>query len=334
MSYERKYEKVDLDHTELSVEFHDDPWEDAIQHVTMGVRVEPIFVPRPRVDDNGVPLTAEELTGDNLQIAEYVTDTGRDGQFFMVMVDRHNTGEYMSLTPCSDYYAAIPPAEIYRSLRTMLEGSDATPVYVYNSYNGGQQLLRVEIRGLKDITVENLPGIKMELVMKTSLDKSSNHSISIRPVTEDGVPILFSDTRGHGYNFQVRHTTGARAEIVNFNTAVASIAQNWNEKIVPFVKFIGGDFDEKDVSALMENILDDAALPKDVETEIRSAFKTKAVYTTEANGSEAMRVIKTVCAVVDDRDVTPMAKQRDADKVSKAITKNVKRLFQKYGEKI
>ncbi len=327
MAYERKFEKVDLDVTVIDTAncSREEAWEAAINHVKMGIAVTPIMVHEPAYDDNG--LATATYGDDKIMHGAYVTESGRDGQYYMVMVDRNNDNEWKALTPCSDYYAAVAPAMIYENLQKMLESTKSKPTYVYNSYNGGSQQLRVRVEDIDTATLESVDGYHMEIVLKTSLDKSSNHSMSVIPVSADGQPLLFTDTGKSGFNFRVRHTNGAKAEIVNFNAAVASIANTWNSQIVPYVKFLAdGEFSETDIYALLSNVLEDAKLPKDLNEEITGACKA-SVDTSKAGSG--LTLIKTISEHVLSRNATPMAQHRDTDKVSKAITTRVRQLFDK-----
>lgn len=321
MAYERKFEKVDLNSTFVNIDLEsaDDAWDAVIAHVKMGIAVTPIMVHKPAYDDNGEAVTT--YGDEHIMHGGYVTESGRDGQYYMVMVDRNNDNDWKALTPCSDYYAAIPPSTIYENLRKMLSASESRPTYVYNSFSGGSQMLRVQVSDISNAELEEIDGYRMEIVLKTSLDKSSNHVMSVMPVDSDGEPILFTDTGKNGFNFRVRHTNGAKAEIVNFNAAVASLANTWNSQIVPYVRFLSdGQFSQAEVYALVSNVLEDAKLPKDVSDTIKTACK---------NSTNGMAAIKQISSTVLNRDVTPMAQQRDADKVSKAITNRVKQLFKK-----
>ena len=330
MAYERKFDKVDLTSTykRLDTLPSTDAWKSAAEHVRMGIAVTPVMVHKPTyvkdAEDNDVAKATYDA--DRIEHGAYVTESGRDGQFYMVMVDRHNDGDWKSLTPCSDYYAAVEPSEIYENLRKMLEFTKNQPTYVYNAFNGGSQQLRVRIEDMQGISMDTIEGMHMELVLKTSIDKSSNHVLSVMPVTEDGTPILFTDSGKNGFNFKVRHTNKAKAEIVNFNAAVASIANAWNNKIVPYVRFLAdGDLSESEVLGLMKNIAEDAKMPKDVTEEMVSACKA-----TIGNGADnGIKIIKQISKVVTDRDVTPMAQQRDAEKVGKIISERVRQLFNK-----
>jgi hypothetical protein len=325
MPYERKFEKVDLSSTEMPLVHldKDTAWETAINHVTMGVATTPILVHNPSYNDDGIALPTYD--DDRLQHGSYITESGRDGQFYMVMVDRDRTGEFRAVAACSDYYAAVEPHKIYESLKVMLEDSKHQPTYVYNAYNGGSQLLRVRVDDLQSVDLEGVDGIHMEIQLRTSLDKSTNHVLSVMPVTNNGTPILFSDTGGGGFTFKVRHTSGSRAEIVNFNAAVATIAAAWNKKIVPYVRFLSdGDLSEMDVRALLTNVVEDAGLPKDLGEEIMTAYKARPV-------KNAFTAVETLGEVIVSRDVTPMAHQRTNEKVAKAVTHRVKQLFEKHG---
>lgn len=328
MAYERKFEKVDLASTILDLKVIDDSensWEEAIQHVKMGIAVTPIMVHEPTYNDSGKAVT--QYGDEHIMHGAYNTESGRDGQFYMVMVDRDNTGDWKALTPCSDYYAAVEPSEIYKNLKKMLDGSKNKPTQVYNAFNGGSQLLRVKIDEIEGVNIESANGLHMELFLRTSIDKTSNHSLTVLPVTSDGTPLLFNDTGKAGFNFKVRHTNKARTEIVNFNAAVASIVESWNSTIVPYVNFLSdGVFSEAETMALLTNIADDAKLPKDLTEEIVGACKANV----KGGGKGAgFTIIKQFSEAVANRDVTPMARQRDEDKVGKAITNRVRQLFQK-----
>lgn len=322
--YKRKFAKVDLtDRTiDLSDMKPDTAWEFAKDHVTMGVAVVPGFAPSPGYKDNG-----EITVNGEHQAAEYATDTGREGQFFFVMIDRDNTNDWKALTPCSDYYAAIEPRQIFEGLQEMLSDFNAQPMKVYNAFNGGSQDLLVEIGDMDSI--QKVEGLKIQVVLKTSLDRTSNHAMSVRPVTASGVPIYFTDTGKNGFNFKVRHTTQAKESIIDFNIAAGHIIANWNANIVPYVNFLAdGDLNEQEIIALMDSIMEDAKLPEKAQEEIKSAYKAKLVDMGDIK-SDALRAVATICDHNENAD-SPLKTRRDADKIGKALTNRVKQLFTKH----
>lgn len=311
MAYERKFEKVDLSQTELDLSHPhqkaDHAWISAFEHVDMGIKVMRAIVEDPTLETK------------ELQDASYTTDTGREGQYFFVMIDRWKNGDYKALTACTDYYLAAPPLDIYKSLRAVMKDVKCKPVSVYNSLSGGQQRLVLSVDDMEGIA--STEKAKMQIVLRTSLDRSSNHTISIRPVLADGTPIYFQDTGRNGFDFKIRHTTQAAAEISNFNSAAARIVLSWNNQIVPFVNFLSdGHLTELDTMVMLSKICEDADLPKQTGEEVIAAYKQSP--------KSALDAVAALCRHNEnDESLSPMARQRNADKIAKAINQRVTALM-------
>lgn len=281
-------------------------WKTALKHVDMPIQVKPA-----QVDLDGV---------DGLMEANYHTDSGRHGIFHMICVDRQNDGNWSVLSPATELYAAIAPTKIYENLRSHLDDIDAkyNIKQCYNSYTGGDQALVIGVDALDSIVRGEL--IDMELVLVTSLDRTKKHQLIARPVSKKtGKPIYFIDNENNQFSLATRHVTSAAEKVIDFNAAVGQIVKNWNEKIVPYVQFLGDDgFSEKEVYALLTGIVKDAKLPKSLTDQM--PVITSKTTATPLEGIEA------ICAVIDGIE-SPMSKDAYADKVGKAIAKRVASLF-------
>lgn len=307
----RKFDAIDYESLvlDLANDPTDEAWDLACDHVNMPVKVAPGQVVLNEGDD---PINTE-----------YNTDSGRNGTYHFVMIDRFRDGVWKALSPVSDMYAAIAPDGIYRNLQQTLDGIGAqyTLRQCYNSYSGGEHHLNIQITSIKGVNNDELT---MNLLLITSLDRSKKHTLIAQPVMPDGTPIYFVDTGNNQFNLATRHVQSAAEKVVDFNASVGAIIENWNEKIIPYTMFLCDEgFSEKEVYALLSGIVKDAKLPTPM-VEKMPLIKQNACGSVPING------IKQICAAIeDDESLSPMARAKHAENIGKAVAKRVGALFER-----
>ena len=305
--YSRKFEKID--YTPLVL---DNPsWNQAIEHVDMPIQQ---VVGQYQLTEDGKPV------GEHLK-ADYVTDSGREGVYYFMIVDRWKDGNWKVLSPTSDYYAALPVPAIYENLRDSLDatGSEYHITQCYNSYTGGTQSLSLEVTDLAGVGAQITSGMTMQIVLETSLDRSKRHTMNVFPKTPEGQVIFFKD-RSSNYGLSVRHTESAREKAVDFNSAIGTMVKHWNEDIAPVLDFLAdGELDTKTINTLIANIIDDAGVANSTADKIK--FNA-------ANRQGALEKLAAACATIEEVTDSPMAYQKQSDALGKAISKRVRRLME------
>lgn len=308
--YNRKFERID--YSPLVI---DNPsWDQALDHVDMPIQ---------QVAGQLQLLSDGKPHGEHLN-ADYVTDSGREGMYFFMVVDRWKTGDWKVLSPTSDYYAALPVPAIYENLRDSLEATGAAYELrqCYNSYTGGSQTLSLEVTGLEGVGAQTTSGMTMQIVLETSLDRSKRHTLNVFPRTPEGQVIFFKDRKSN-YGLSVRHTESAREKAVDFNSAIGTMVKHWNEDLVPVINFLSeGQLDDKMINSLLANIIDDSG--------VASATADKIKFNASQRQG-ALEKIAAACSTIEEVTDSPMAYQKQSDAIGKAISKRVRALLTKQG---
>lgn len=227
----------------------DDPWDLAVDCVNYPVYIKPLYFVHPDQDDP----EAEEY----LAIGE--TNTGRECQFFGVVVDRDRTGELSTISTVTGMYDTMPAAEVYLSLREDLEaeGITAKPHEVYVSGNGGKHQLRVVIDGL-DWTEGNM---EMSLVLNTSVDGKTKHQIHLAPIDKaSGHEIVGLSSAM--FNVSARHTKSLREHHASFSLLIQKLVEEWNTTIMPTMVLMNDcKFDKDFALDILKQLSEASGLP-------------------------------------------------------------------------
>jgi hypothetical protein len=224
----------------------DGDWDVAMEAVDYPVMIKPLFY-----DYDAGQM---EATG--------TTNTGRDSQFFGVVVDRNKNGELSTIACVTDTYSTIPPAETYHSLMKEMEemGIDGTPSYLYVSGSGGRQVLTVDIEGQMAPNCQDEIGMAVQLL--TSLDGTKKHSIRLVAYNKTTDAELVGITTEE-FNINARHTKTIRERHIAFQSTIMSMVGQWNDVIAPALAMMfDAKFDRQAALTLLENIMEDANIPE------------------------------------------------------------------------
>lgn len=240
----------------------DGDWDLAMEAVDYPILIKPLYFDHDYEDGHGVEQV--EAAG--------TTNTGRDSQFFGVVVDREKTGTLSTIACVTDTYSTIPPAETYFSLKQELDEMqmDATPTELYVSGNGGRQVLTVELDGMlaPDCTTE----IGMAVQLLTSLDGSKKHSIRLVAYDKTNNAELVG-IANESFNISSRHTRTIKERHVAFQATIGEMIGKWNDIIAPALAFMNdATFDRQMALTLLENIMDDADLPEKHKKNVSSHY--------------------------------------------------------------
>lgn len=162
------------------------------------------------------------------------TNTGRESEINLVIVDKLRTGEFQAITARTGRYVTVPTANSYADLRQHLDGKKSIKGYqpreVYVSGDGGRQALTIDAKS-EALVADN--DLSLLINFRTSYDGSTEHELTLEAWNKTGeyrlpVPAV---TR----KLSARHTTNVGERIVDFAPQLAAMVDEWNESIVPML---------------------------------------------------------------------------------------------------
>lgn len=256
----------------------DTAWDTAIDCVDY-----PIYVKSLHFHHNGDELPAAGKT-----------NTNRDSQFFGVVVDRNRTDELSTIATVTNTYGAIPPAEVYDSLRSELDslGIDCTPKHLYVSGDGGRQILSIKIEGQKAPNCRDNIGMMVQLI--TSIDGTKKHTMRLVAFDYTNNVELVGLTNEQ-FNVSTRHTQAIKDRHIIFEGILTRLISEWNDTIMPMMAIMmDAKFSRTTALGLLQKLLKDADIPKRHQEKAESAFQGKyadsthehSVYSVMSNVSE------------------------------------------------
>jgi len=193
------------------------------------------------------------------KIAEGATNTGRDSQFFGVVVDRDRTGTLSMINAVTGLYGTLATHEAYRDLQEdfVKVGLNAVPHSVYVSGDGGRHLLSVRI---EDPALPEWMGMHMNL--STSVDGSKRHALSL--VVWDKVKNCeLLGVGGQSYRIAARHTTTIGDRHIAFEQTIIKLASEFSKTILPMVELLGQkELTKTSAIEMLTTLMNDAGIPE------------------------------------------------------------------------
>ncbi len=222
------------------------------------------------------------------------TNTNRDSQFFGIVVDRNRTGELSTISTVTNTYGAIPPAEVYDSLRRELDdlGIANSPKALYVSGDGGRQILSIEIEGQKSPNCRDDIGMMIQLV--TSVDGTKKHTMRLVAFDYTNNVELVGFTNEQ-FNVSTRHTQAIKDRHIVFENILTRLIKEWNDTIMPMMAIMmDAKFDRNTALGLLQNLMNEANIPERHQKKAEEAFHSKSadadhehsIYTVMSNVSE------------------------------------------------
>lgn len=234
----------------------DNAWEQAIDAVTYPVYIRPLYFTHPESADPENP---------DMERAEGTTNTGRDCQYFAIVVDRNRTGTLSTISTVTGLYDTLPVADVYSALQSDLEKANikASPIEVYVSGDGGRQALDVGIEGLDFVDSNRKNKFEMHLVLSTSVNGSKQHCVRVAVVNaETGVEVI-GVTGDISINLSARHTKTIKERHAAFSTILDTLLKEWNSTIIPsMMMFCDCTFDREFAVNILTEIMDDSDIPE------------------------------------------------------------------------
>lgn len=230
-------------------------WETAIDVVSYPVSIRPLFF-KPSDEcaisipnDNGFA----EARGD--------TKTGRDSQFFGVVVDRDRVCDEQVIAVVTGTYGTLDTAAVYADLKKDLEENNiaSSPRAVYVSGNGGRAILSVAIDDAEATTKTS--NVKMNINLDTSVDGTRKHTLRLSVVDKDGVEMVGLGEQS--FTVGAKHTKTIGERHVAFQTVLVKLAKEWDETIEPMIALMNDCvFDRTFAIDIFNEVMQNADIPE------------------------------------------------------------------------
>lgn len=212
----------------VTIDHKDDAWGYALDCVSYPVILKELFWKNELDDDSDY----------DEEYAKGVTNTGRDVQFYGVIVDKNRTESFQTIAVVTGLYDTIAASEVYATLKNDFDKLhiESQPYRIYVAGNGGAHELSIKIPGMEWVNSSNT--VNMHMVVNTSVDGSKRHSVRIAAVDEQGVELMGLSKAT--FNLSARHTS-----------------------IIPFMELMNEcEFNKATAIELLSEIMEKADIPE------------------------------------------------------------------------
>jgi hypothetical protein len=221
--------------------------------------------------------------------ADGYSETGRENEYNLVVVDRDKTGDKKVIACVNGVYGTLNTVSVYNDLQQQLAemGIEYDLQSHYVSGNGGSHQLKLIIGGLQSI--DGLPdAAQMEVTLETSVDSSKSHGLVARAWdAKNGYSV---EVYGGHYKLKARHTKTIADRTVDFIPFLRNMITNWNEVIIPtMILMYDHKFDRTMAVQLIEDIAKEAGLAEKHTQNIKSLYQADMIKT-EAVGDSMYKV--------------------------------------------
>lgn len=241
-------------------------WDFVIDCVTYPVHIKPLHFWHEEEEHN----------------AAGVTNTGRDSEFYGIVVDRNRNGKLSTISTVTGLYDTIAASEVYTALRNDLNsgGIENTPQTVYVSGNGGKHQLLVKLDGLEWVSSENK--VSMNLLVVTSVDSSTKHTVRLAAMDENGAEIM--GVGNATFNLSARHTKSIRERHAAFSVVIDNLVQQWNDTIIPTMMLMNDCTFSKGLAVdILGELMEDANIPETHQTKAMLHYEALQAGKSESN---------------------------------------------------
>jgi len=254
------------------------------------------------------------------------TNTGRDKNFCLVVVDKYRDNDKQVIATVSDTYGSLSTKDVYHQLHQELVLSetnhDVTRLFVTS--NGGMHQLTIKLNDM--ISMEGVPDeLVMMIRLDTSVDGTKAHSLSmiIHNVKSD------TDIHAYGgnYTLSARHTKTIGKRSAYYIPTINSMIENWNDVIMPTMSLMFDcKFNRNVALDLIAGICKDSKIGERHLANITSLYQSGSVKTNDESDS-LYRINMTLNQYFDDEmgDMQD-TKQKFKDSATRAIQKQLNKL--------
>src|SRR4030065_83010 len=201
------------------------------------------------------------------------TNTGREKNFNLVVVDKFRNGNDQAIATVTGGYGTVVTKDVYVDFEKQmgLTEQDYSVEQVYVTGNGGAQSLTLSFNDMM-----NLDCVPDALVMKvrldTSVDGTKQHTLSMLVHNKTGD--VSSAVYGGDYKLAARHTTTINERTIDFLPSLSIMVKNWNAVIMPMMNLMFDQkFEKKAAVEVLTEIADTAGIGERHQEKIRSLYE-------------------------------------------------------------
>ena len=276
-----------------------------------------------------VPAYYKDIDSGEFVRADGESNTGRDKEFSLVVVDMYRNGNKQAISTVSGKYGTLETKTVYEELQHQLLSTEEQIkhdiVSLWVSGNGGQQNLLLDMKDV--IGMNGLPDeIKMYVQLTTSVDGSKAHTLQTIVYNKTADTTHFFNGEAN-YKLAVRHTNTVQKRSISFIPTITQMVKNWNDVVIPTMTIMfDNKFNKNFALDLIDKICKDAGIGERHNTKIRELYRSNAVRT-NATDDSLYRVNHVIGEYIDDEmEERKELQDRFKEGVAKSIAKEVKKL--------
>lgn len=255
-----------------------------------------------------------------------LTNTGRDKQYCLVIVDKLRDGNNMPIAAVSGKYGSLPSTEVYAQLQSELsvleESNEIKSLFV--TENGGSQQLTIKMNDM--MSMEGVPdALDMMIRLNTSVDGSKSHTLSMVISNRKGGTEIHA--YGGDYNLSARHTKTIGTRSAYYIPTIQKMIENWNDIIIPTMSLMYDcKFNRNVALELISGICEDSKMGEAHEQGVRDLYTSISLKTDDDTDS-LYRINMAMNQYLDEEmhDLN-RAKIAFKDSVTKSIQKQLNKL--------
>ena len=255
-----------------------------------------------------------------------MTNTGRDKQFCLVVVDKLRDNDLQTIASVTDTYGSLETKDVYNQLQQELAVSEHTNTVerLFVSANGGMHQLTVRLNDM--MSMEGVPdALTMMIRLNTSVDGSKAQSLSMMIHN----PESDSDIHAYGgdYTLSARHTKTIGERSAYYIPTIQKMIVNWNDVIMPTMALMYDcEFNRNVALEMISQICADAKMG-DQHTKNVSDLYTSIGLKTKAEGDSLYRINIAMNQYLDDELISMHdTKQKFKDSATRSIQKHLNKL--------
>lgn len=265
-----------------------------------------------------------DTTGDFVE-AIGLTNTGREKQYCLVIVDKNRDGDLQPISTVSGNYGTLASKDVYEQLQTELavleESNDIKSLFI--TENGGSQQLTIKMNGM--MSMDGIPdSLNMLIRLNTSLDGTKSHTLSM--VIDTGHAEIHA--YGGDYTLSARHTKTIGERSSYYIPTIKMMIDNWNDVIIPMMSLMYDcTFNRNVALELISKMCEDAKIG-DAHAEGIANLYTSINLKTDATEDSMYRINMAMNQYLDDElHNSNRIKMQHKDNVTKAIQKQLNKLM-------
>jgi len=258
--------------------------------------------------------------------ASGLTNTGREKQYCLVVVDKLRDGNQEVIATVTDTYGSLASKDVYEQLHQELvvieQSHDVKRLYV--SANGGVQQLTIKLNNM--MSMNGIPDeLSMMIRLNTSVDGPNAQPLSLLVHNKTGDTDIH--TYGGDYTLSARHTKTIGERSAYYIPTIQKMIENWNEVVVPTMSLMYDcKFNRNVALELISGICSDSKMGERHTKNVTELY-TSIGLNTNASDDSLYRINIAMNQYIDE-NLADMhdTKQKFKDSATKSIQKHLNKL--------